>query len=108
MRLTFLSVLIIALSTFIAALASEPKVGDVCALIDPASCGEALWCDPKPATCGERAPSALGKCVPSTRICPRNYNPVCGCNGRTYSNDCGRRAAKQPLAQVGECGALPK
>lgn len=42
--------------------------------------------------------------------CPRNYNPVCGSDGRTYSNDCMRRLQECVTNSVifrvhdGECG----
>ncbi len=36
--------------------------------------------------------------------CPMIYAPVCGCNGKTYGNDCVAQASGIRVVAKGECG----
>jgi hypothetical protein len=44
-----------------------------------------------------------GYCRPKPEMCTLQYQPVCGCDGRTYPNDCARLAAGVQLDHEGEC-----
>jgi hypothetical protein len=49
-----------------------------------------------------------GVCVPIPRLCfarkrSKGFKPVCGCNKKTYSSDCFRRAYKVGKAHEGKC-----
>lgn len=78
------------------------REGEICGGIAGVPCGEGLWCDPEPGTCGGNDIS--GTCVSVPQVCTADYQPVCGCDGATYGNDCERRAAQSPLDHAGECG----
>jgi hypothetical protein len=69
-----------------------------------AVCDKGLWCEPPAGTCTV----SKGICVAVPRLCiarrnSASYRPVCGCNSKTYSSDCFRRAYKVAKFHDGKC-----
>jgi hypothetical protein len=77
------------------------------AVADPRACGNMScadgWCELPPMECG--AGRSQGRCLPhrDNGVCDAVYLPVCGCDGKTYGNDCSRLLKEVSLAYVGQC-----
>ena len=82
-------------------IAHEGRCRDVCGTIAGLPCPEGQFCDLQPGLCG--AADLGGHCVEVSHACPLVYDPVCGCDGVTYSSDCERQNAKAQKAHDGPC-----
>ncbi|WP_438024844.1 Kazal-type serine protease inhibitor family protein [Sorangium sp. So ce233] len=77
--------------------------GAMCGGIAGFRCAEGLYCDFAPeANCGAYDRSGTCEFVPEA--CRQDYDPVCGCDGRTYGNDCVAAMAGVSVRSLGECG----
>jgi hypothetical protein len=76
-------------------------LGQACAGKAGTACDAGLWCELQAGQCG--AADAEGLCVHAPQICNILFKPVCACGGKTYGNDCDRRAAKVQKAHNGPC-----
>ncbi|MEL7368401.1 MAG: BPTI/Kunitz-type proteinase inhibitor domain-containing protein [Myxococcota bacterium] len=68
-------------------------------------CADAEYCEYSGDMCP--ANDSVGVCRTRPVACTEQYDPVCGCDGRTYGNECLARTAGVTVADVGECVLAP-
>jgi hypothetical protein len=92
---------ILGLVVLAPASAIAASVGQTCGGIAGIRCDAGLWCEPPTGRCG--AADLQGKCVRVPTVCTAIYLPVCGCDKKTYGNNCSRLAARIQKNSAGEC-----
>jgi len=75
-------------------------VGVACGGESGATCGDGTFCKREDGACSADAP---GVCTSLPVSCSPAYEPVCGCDGTTYSNACFADVAGVPVRQTGAC-----
>jgi hypothetical protein len=78
----------------------------VCGTLAGLPCAEGSFCELPPDTC--QSADLAGVCVPRDVACTQQWDPVCGCDGVTYGNDCMRALAGAQKSHDGSCEPAPE
>lgn len=70
--------------------------------LDNGDCSEGLFClREAPTPC-----EGTGNCALQPVACGENYEPVCGCDGKSYPSECAAWAAGMNIRHGGPCGSM--
>jgi hypothetical protein len=85
----------------------EKPQGETCGGIATLQCGDAEFCNYEEAAGGQGCDGTIadagGVCEGRPMFCTREYNPVCGCDHRTYSNACEAHSSGESILHENGC-----
>jgi hypothetical protein len=96
-----LSICLILLTLLFVACDGKPKPQQVCGGLQGKACAAGELCDQPAGQC--KVADGQGVCVTRPETCSQRVEPVCGCDGKSYSNDCTRLLAGVQKDHDGEC-----
>jgi|SRR5450432_2511781 len=80
----------------------DPDIGAVCGTRGAAACPADSFCSyAAGADCG--AADKPGHCMKPPELCPEIFQPVCGCDRKTYSNECHAASEKVGVRENAAC-----
>lgn len=77
------------------------REGEMCAGLAGIECGNGLYCSMDAGRC--TVADDAGVCRKKPEVCTEQYEPVCGCDGKTYGNACQAEMAGAKLNKPGAC-----
>ncbi len=80
---------------------NSTKEGSVCGGLSGKTCPENQFCKYNEGSCGQA--DQTGVCTEKAEFCAEIFTPVCGCDQKTYSNECYANIAGTSLKSQGEC-----